>query len=71
MIGAFRRMRDEQYRRASNRRRTEEVMAWICVPIILFFVWLGMQAWDEVVSQRARPGGGGPVAEPARVIQAR
>jgi hypothetical protein len=53
VIGFLRRIRDDRYRRANNRRRTEEIMGWICVPLILFLGWSAFRAWDEVNAARA------------------
>jgi hypothetical protein len=61
-------MRESHYRRADNRRRTEEIMGWICVPVILFLGWLGLQAWEEAVAGRQTPAAQ-QAATPARVIQ--
>lgn len=53
----FRRMRDEHYRRAYRRRRTEEIMGWICVPLLVFVGWTAFQLWEDVNSSR-RPAAG-------------
>jgi hypothetical protein len=56
VIGFFRRIREDRYRRASNRRRTEEIMGWICVPLILFLGWSAFRAWEEMNAGRASAG---------------
>jgi hypothetical protein len=48
VIGLFRRIRDDRYRRAERRRRTEEIMGWICVPVLLFIGWYAFKAWEEM-----------------------
>jgi hypothetical protein len=53
VIGFIRRIREDRDRRASNRRRTEEIMGWICVPLIVFLGWMGLRAWEEVNASRA------------------
>jgi hypothetical protein len=45
-------MRDEHLWRAHRRRRTEEIMGWICVPVILVICYVGWQAWDQIASER-------------------
>jgi hypothetical protein len=52
VTGFFKRLSDDRYRRASNRRRTEEIMGWICVPIILIIGWYGWKAWDQMLAER-------------------
>ncbi len=52
MIGYFRRLSDERYRRAQKRRRTEEIMGWICVPLLVFIGWTGFRAWEEMRPER-------------------
>jgi predicted negative regulator of RcsB-dependent stress response len=52
VIGFFRRLSDERYRRAMKRRRTEEIMGWICVPVLLVIAWFSWQAWDQAVADR-------------------
>jgi hypothetical protein len=54
VTGFFRRWSDESYRRASRRRRTEEIMGWICVPVIIVIGWSGWQAWDQIVADRGQ-----------------
>jgi hypothetical protein len=44
-VGSLRRWRDNHERRARRRRRSEEIISWICVPLILF---LGMLIWREL-----------------------
>ncbi|MGL5114020.1 MAG: hypothetical protein ACRC7C_01735 [Beijerinckiaceae bacterium] len=63
-------MREDHFRRADNRRRTEEVMGWFCVPVILILGWLGFQAWEEAVAARQTPAAQQAVT-PARVVQPR
>jgi hypothetical protein len=53
VIGFFRRIREDRDRRAYNRRRTEEIMGWICVPIILVLGWTALRAWEEMGASRA------------------
>ena len=55
MIGYFRRISEERYRRAQRRRRTEEIMGWICVPVILVIGWYGWKVWEQVVADRQAP----------------
>jgi predicted negative regulator of RcsB-dependent stress response len=55
VIGYFRRLSDERYRRALKRRRTEEIMGWVCVPVLLMIGWIGWQAWQEI--NPGRPSG--------------
>jgi hypothetical protein len=57
VIGFLRRIRDDRDRRAHNRRRTEEIMGWICVPIIVFLGWVAFRAWEDRggPSAQARP----------------
>ncbi|MCA3565283.1 MAG: hypothetical protein IOC90_14715 [Methylocystis sp.] len=55
MIGYFRRISEERYRRAQRRRRTEEIMGWICVPVILVIGWYGWKGWEHVVADRQTP----------------
>jgi hypothetical protein len=52
VTGFFKRLSDDRYRRASNRRRTEEIMGWICVPIILVICWFGWKAWEQMLAER-------------------
>lgn len=52
MFGYLRRLSDERYRRTVKRRRTEEIMGWICVPLIVMFVWIGWKAWDQILTDR-------------------
>jgi hypothetical protein len=52
VIGYFRRISEERYRRAQRRRRTEEIMGWICVPVILAIGWYGWKGWEQVVADR-------------------
>jgi hypothetical protein len=52
VIGFFRRLSDERYRRTLKRRRTEEIMGWICVPVILVVGWYSWKAWDQAVAER-------------------
>jgi hypothetical protein len=52
VIGFFRRLSDERYRRATKRRRTEEIMGWICVPVLIMIVWFGMKGWDDLMAER-------------------
>jgi uncharacterized membrane protein len=54
VIGFFRRLSDERYRRAQKRRRTEEIMGWICVPILLLIVWSAWRMWEEANAGRAQ-----------------
>jgi hypothetical protein len=52
VIGFFQRWSDARYRRAANRRRTEEIMGWICVPVILVVGWYAWSAWEQVLAER-------------------
>ena len=56
MIGYFRRLSDERYRRASKRRRTEEIMGWICVPVLIVVVWFAFKGWDDLMAERQPKG---------------
>jgi hypothetical protein len=48
VIGFLKRIQDDRYRRAAKRRRTEELMGWICVPILVFLGWMALRTWDEM-----------------------
>jgi hypothetical protein len=48
VIGYFRRLSDDRYRRAQKRRRTEEIMGWVCVPVLLVIAWFSWKAWEEM-----------------------
>jgi hypothetical protein len=48
-------MREDRWRRAHQRRRTEEIMGWICVPVILVVAWFGWKAYEE--ANPGRPSG--------------
>lgn len=52
MISFFRRLSDERYKRAQRRRRTEEIMGWICVPVLLLIGWSAWRAWDDLNTNR-------------------
>jgi heme/copper-type cytochrome/quinol oxidase subunit 2 len=52
VISFIRRLSDERYRRTMKRRRTEEIMGWICVPVLLVIAWFTWQAWDKTVAER-------------------
>ncbi len=52
MIGYFRRLSDDRYRRATKRRRTEEIMGWVCVPVLIMIVWFGLKGWDDLMAER-------------------
>ncbi len=52
MFGTYQRWSDARYRRAANRRRTEEIMGWVCVPIILVVGWYSWSAWEQVMAER-------------------
>ena len=52
MIGFFRRWGDERARRAYKRRRTEEIMGWICVPVILVLGWYSWKAFEHATAAR-------------------
>jgi hypothetical protein len=53
VIGFLRRLSDDRYRRAERRRRTEEIMGWVCVPVIVVVAWFAWQAWEDVNKGRA------------------
>jgi hypothetical protein len=55
VIGAWRNWRDAHERRARNRRRTEELLAWICVPLLLVLGWYIWEAWEREVASRIPP----------------
>jgi hypothetical protein len=38
-----------------KRRRTEEAMAWICVPVIVVVAWFAWKGWEEL--NPGRPAG--------------
>jgi len=52
VIRYLRRVSDERYRRAAKRRRTEEIMGWICVPLILLLGWYAWKGWETVIADR-------------------
>lgn len=52
MIRYLRRISDERRRRALKRRRTEEIMGWICVPLIVMLGWYGYKGWEELMAER-------------------
>lgn len=52
MIRYLQRISDDRYRRALKRRRIEEVMGWVCVPLILMLVWFAWKGWDQVIADR-------------------
>jgi hypothetical protein len=52
VIGFLRRLGDERARRAHKRRRTEEIMGWICVPVILVLGWYSWKAFEEATTTR-------------------
>jgi hypothetical protein len=56
VIGFLRRLSDERYRRASKRRRTEEIMGWICVPVLIVVVWFSVKGWDDLMAERQPKG---------------
>jgi hypothetical protein len=56
VIGYFKRLSDERYRRASKRRRTEEIMGWICVPVLIVVVWFAFKGWDDLMAERQPKG---------------
>jgi hypothetical protein len=56
VIGFFRRLSDERYKRANKRRRTEEIMGWICVPVLIMIVWFSFKGWDDLMAERQPKG---------------
>lgn len=52
MISYFRRLSEERYRRASSRRRTEEIMGWVCVPVLVIIGWYSWSAWEQMMAER-------------------
>ncbi len=56
MIGFLRRLSDDRYKRASKRRRTEEIMGWICVPVLIMVTWFAFKGWDELMAERQPKG---------------
>jgi hypothetical protein len=56
VIGFLRRISDDRYKRATKRRRTEEIMGWICVPVLIMIVWFSFKGWDELVAERQPKG---------------
>jgi predicted negative regulator of RcsB-dependent stress response len=67
VIGFLRRLSDDRYRRAQKRRRTEEIMGWICVPLLLFVGWFGWQAWEQ--ANPGRPQGADTVLPSTTTIR--
>jgi hypothetical protein len=55
VIGFFRRFSEQRFQRAEKRRRTEEVMGWICVPVLLVLGWYAWKGWEQVVADRQPP----------------
>jgi hypothetical protein len=55
VIGFFRRVSDERYKRATKRRRTEEIMGWICVPLLIMLGWYVFQAYERLMADRSQP----------------
>jgi hypothetical protein len=52
VISYLRRISDERYRRAQRRRRAEEIMGWICVPLIILVGWYAWKGWEQMVAER-------------------
>jgi hypothetical protein len=55
VIGFLRRFSEQRYQRAEKRRRTEEIMGWICVPVLLVLGWYAWKGWEQVVADRQQP----------------
>jgi predicted negative regulator of RcsB-dependent stress response len=54
VIGFFQRWGDARYERAMKRRRTEEIMGWVCVPIFVVVGYFGWTAFQQVQSERTQ-----------------
>jgi hypothetical protein len=52
VFGVWGRWRDAHEKRARARRRTEEVLAWICVPAFLMLGYYVWEAWEREVASR-------------------
>jgi hypothetical protein len=55
VLDAYHRWRYNSYARSVRRRRTEEVMGWICVPLMCGLVYIGYSAYDNAMTERAKP----------------
>jgi hypothetical protein len=55
VIGFFRRLSDERYRRATKRRRTEEIMGWVCVPVLIVIGWYAFKGYEQISADRRAP----------------
>jgi hypothetical protein len=55
VIGFFRRLSDERYRRATKRRRTEEIMGWVCVPVLIVIGWYALKGYEHITADRRTP----------------
>jgi hypothetical protein len=67
VIGYLRRVREDRWRRAARRRRTEEIMGWICVPLLLGVGWMAWQAWEQ--ANPGRPLGFDPATATATSVR--
>jgi cytoskeletal protein RodZ len=54
VIGFFQRWGDARYARQQKRRRTEEIMGWVCVPVFLVVGWIGYNAMQQFQSERSQ-----------------
>jgi hypothetical protein len=52
VISYLRRVSEERYQRAQRRRRTEEIMGWICVPLIVMVGLYAWKGWEQMVADR-------------------
>lgn len=52
MIRYLRRIGEERYQRGVRRRRTEELMGWICVPLIIMVGWYAWRGYEQMVADR-------------------
>jgi hypothetical protein len=54
VIGFFQRWNDARYYRQQKRRRTEEIMGWLCLPVFLFIGWVGFSAFQQFQADRSQ-----------------
>jgi hypothetical protein len=69
VIRSWRNWRDAHERRARNRRRTEEILSWICVPLFVVVGWYVWEAWEREVASRFPQEQQRPAGEQARQIR--
>jgi hypothetical protein len=63
VFGAYRNWQQNRDRRALRRRRTEEILGWICVPLLVLLGWQIWVAIDTELASRGPPGGNGTPGE--------